>query len=204
MISDQEIIRASARQSGVSGQDVIGVFYWRCDFAADQLPSAVLAAVLAEIDANYTYLNAIISQNYNPVDIKVDIVALVAGKIEVTSNVGTIVWTGAFNPAGSTDDLPPGACGFVKLLTDSGKTYGRKFISGLLETRGVSGFIDSTAQTALTNFVTGILTYATISAGNLLVPGVLSKKHSAFKQFYAGLVSATIAYQRRRKFGVGS
>ncbi len=203
-VSNNEYIRASARQTGVSGQDVIGVFMWRCQFAADQTESAVLAAVLAQVDAAYVYLNAVLSQNYNPLDIKVDVVAIVAGKIEVVRNVGSIAWTGSFNPAGNTDDLPPGACGYVKLLTDTGKTYGRKFISGLLETRSVSGFIDATAQTALASFAARVVTYYIMSAGNELHPGVLSIRSLSFKDFTSAVVSSIVAYQRRRKFGVGS
>lgn len=203
-VANAEIIRASARMTGTSGQDIIGVFMWRCDFAADQAESAVMAAVLAQVSAAYTYMNAVISQNYDPVDIKVDVVDIVAGKVQVTRNVGTIPWTGSFSPAGSTDDLPPGACGYVKLLTSVGKTYGRKFISGLLETRAVSGFIDATAISALANFAGRVILAYTVSASNTLVPGVLSLRSLDFKEFTAAVVSNVVAYQRRRKFNVGS
>lgn len=203
-VDNNEVIRASARQSGTSNQDIINVFHYQAAFASQQTDAAVLNGVLAHLDAAYTYLNSVLCSSYNPVDIKVDVVQLVAGVEEVVRNVGTILWTGTYNPAGSGDDLPPAASALVKLLTLVGKTYGRRFISGIRELNAVSGFIDSALQTALGNFAAHVITDYTISSGNSLTPGVLSKKSLAFERFVSAVVSAVVASQRRRKPYVGS
>lgn len=203
-VDNNDVIRVSARQSGSSNQDIINVYHYLAEFATQQTDSAVLSAVLAHLDAAYTYLNAKIAAAFNPVDMKVDVVQLIGGKEEVVRNVGTILWTGTYNPSAAGDDLPPAVAALCKLLTLVGKTYARKFISGIMEADNVSGFITSALQTACVNFITAVIADKTISAGNILHPGVLSKKSLSFVRFVSGAVSAVAATQRRRKPYVGS
>lgn len=203
-VSNGEILRVSARQSGTSGQDIVGVFHYLAQFAVDQADADVVAAILSHLDGAYTLLNSLIAGTYNPVDIKVDVVQIIGGIEKVTRNVGTTLWTGTFNPTGAGGDLPPGATALVKMLTGVGKTYGRKFISGILEGNSVSGFIDAALQTGLVNFAGAVRTAKVISAGNELLSGVYSFKSLSFKRFIEIAVSVGVAYQRRRRLGTGS
>lgn len=199
-----DLYRCAVRCSDTNGSDVVNVHHFMLQTAADPTDATIAAELKAKLETAYTTLNAVQTSAFNPVDIKIDQVTWNGADETVVLNLGTYTFGGTYNPTASGDDLPPGVAGFVKLLTNLGKVYGRKFLAGMLEANNVSGFYNSTVVTALTNYAAHFLGSWTGASGNVYQNGVLSKKLGAFAYIIAARVPNVFAYQRRRRQGTGS
>lgn len=131
----------------------------------------------------------------------VDKVEYVAGKWTVTENVGT--FTPTFTPTGSTDTLPNQIAPYLIFKTSRPKTVGRKFLFPFLETSQDAGVLTSAAMVVLNSFAAEAMTYISLAAENVLIPGVVRTAVDAWHSFYAVIANAIVGTQRRRRPGVG-
>lgn len=204
-VANGEVLRVAARHYNTDTNDVINVFHYKANFAASQVDQDVIDAVMEDIDNAYGALNAYMSNTYDKIDMKFDVVEFVGGVAKITRNLGTHIWTGATYVPGMTGDvLPPGVAALVKFLTGIGKTYGRKFIAGLGEGSQNAGLWGSPTVTALGVFAANLLSDVVVSAGNTLGLGVMSARSADFVAATEADFSNPIAYQRRRRPGTGS
>lgn len=204
-LADGEVIRVSFRSTLEDGQDHVNVYYFIGNLSTAATDTEVVDAVNDLLDQMYGRLNDRISNTFNPVDLKIDVVEFVGGDMEIVRNIGLFPFDPTnFIPDNAGDTLPPGVAVLVKFLTTIGKVYGRKFIGGLCESEQDGGYPGSLLLTALANFISDLLAGATIAAKGTLDPGVMSTREAAFVPFTSGEVGTTLAYQRRRRLGTGS
>lgn len=204
-LNDGEVIRISFRSTLQDGQDHVNVYYAVANFASTGADADVYAAVNDWLDDSYSDLNAHISNTFSPVDLKIDVVEFIGGVLTITRNLG--LWPfiqTAFNPTGAGDTLPPGVALLVKFLTTVGKTYGRKFIGGLIEASQNGGVPTGLLPAAAAAYATKILGGAIVAATGTLDPGVMSERSDSFVPFTSADMGGTLAYQRRRRLGTGS
>jgi len=164
----------------------------------------VTEAIESWLNFAFGYLKSITRNFQYSYDFKVDVVEWLNGRWETTRNVGTFVWTNPNNPENETDALPPGTAALVKLTTGHGKSYGRKFVAGLIEAVQDNGAWTGTALTALANFAGVLLSEGAIYEGSTIVPCLLSTKAGVVYTFIDAVVSSVVSYQRRRRQNVGS
>lgn len=105
-----------------------------------------------------------------------------------------------------TGEVSPAAVSaFLQAYTTVPQVRGSKYVPGIAEGRVVNGSFDASALAVLAFLLIDYLDNVLVTAGNNLVPGVLSKKILDFKAFTdSGLIQTLPAYQRRRKDGVGT
>jgi hypothetical protein len=204
-VSSGDILRVSARQQFAEGQDHVNVWYWQASFSADQDDQDVVDGITAELDNAYAQLNGSVDAGSSQVDVKVDIVEWTDEQIHTVRTLGVHNWDGTYYiPTGGGDNLPPGVAALVKFKTWDGKVYARKFIGLLTEAVQNSGILDGTTTTALAAMGASILSNFVISAGNELVPVVMSSKYHDAMEIIEVVASSILAYQRRRRPGTGS
>lgn len=117
--------------------------------------------------------------------------------------VSSDAWS--WNPSDSTDQLPRGVAGLVRLWTTDADVQGKKYIPGLCEDGIANGLIGGAIITGLLAFGADWYTpFTGGTTGATWTPGIWSVANTAF---YAGVdhiaASTIAAYQRRRKRGVG-
>lgn len=204
-VSNFDIVQASARFRNADGNDVVNVYNFFCDFAADQTDQDVFDAVDAYLTSVYTEFDANLDADFQPFDLKVDIVEFLGGAWKVVQNVGFGTWGSGISPTASGDALPPGVAVLIKLFTGLGKRTGRKFVGGVVE--AVCDSDGQVVSAALASFVAGFVKLVTphvISAGNELVTMILGQADGATRNVTEIAVSDVFAYQRRRRPGTGS
>lgn len=203
-LEDNIILRISARQSMLNGQDHVNVWYALTEFSAPQQEADVLDAISQWLDVAYAEIESWIDDGQDALDIKVDVMEYVGGKWDIVANVGTTNWYGNYTPESTGDPLPAGNAVLSIFRTDVGKTFARKFIGGLTEP-GVSGNnVVSAFITALVAMANDFLANYVVSTGNYLIPGVISYRDGEFHAFTEADVQGAIGYQRRRRPGTGS
>ena len=125
------------------------------------------------------------------------------GKVTVIQPVGDIPWTTWSGGTATGDELPQGCAAVCNFPSVSPGVQGRKFLGVLVETAQANGTLSSAAQTAVGNFVTGLLNGFSYSAETFL-PVLMSTKYAAYREIVSGIVKTVVGYQRRRKPGVGA
>lgn len=104
--------------------------------------------------------------------------------------------------------LPHGDAALVKLFTEVGRRQGRKFIPGYTEEAQDEGSLLGVAVTRLISFA-GAFNNDVVSGGITLSPGNFNVEPASplFETFAewsnTSSISTIVAYQRRRKAGVG-
>jgi hypothetical protein len=99
--------------------------------------------------------------------------------------------------------LPHGNAALVSALSTNNRTSGRKYLSGFVEDAQVDGVWDPAALADLVLWAAGYADPFTGSSATY-VPGLWSVKANEFVPFIGGAsINAIVAYQRRRKVGVG-
>ena len=118
-------------------------------------------------------------------------------------NLGTLggVWVG--NEA-SGISLPPGNCAFMRADSTNARSKGRKYLPPPSEADITDGLLTAAALALLANAATEYVSNH-IAGARTWAPGVWSVGGAAFWSFSGtAQVSNMLAYQRRRKAGVGS
>lgn len=201
-VPTDSVLRVAVRQTMPQGQDHVNVYHYACNFSDAQDEEDIRDALATQLNGIYSPMNSLIGTAQEALDFKVDVVELVSGKETVVANAGTGIWS--YSTSAGGDVLPPGACAMIKLLTNYGKVWGRKFFSGLSEAVQNNGILSESALSSLATVAANILETVVISQGNSLVPCVLSKKLGEIALFTDYDCPADIAYQRRRRLGSGS
>lgn len=203
-VDNGDILRIALRQKHGETQDVVNVYHLRCIFTGSLPEADVLAAVSGYFSSAYNDVESWMPTVQVPIDIKVDKIMLIGGKIEIVATVGVTTWDPGFDPSGAGEALPRGVSALIFLLTSVGKVFGRKFIGTLTEAATAGDSLVPAALTALGNMAAKLIVNRVIDADHLLQPGVLSTRTLQFEPFMSARVRAIPAYQRRRTPGVGS
>lgn len=154
----------------------------------------------AYIDAIYTELEGAMSTAVSGVEMHVYIRDVVGGDWD---EIGKNAWT--FVGTNATDMAPHGVAALVHARTTDPDVNAAKYFPGFVE----ANFTGSTViASALTVLVAASVDWVTVFAGpntlSAFDPGVWSTKNLAFFDFNLTTIIPTIvAYQRRRKPGVG-
>lgn len=108
-------------------------------------------------------------------------------------------------PTSVIDQLPRACAGLIKLGTVDPDVQGKKYIGGYTELTTVGGTLSGAVLTNLLAFGADWLTaFVGGTSGASWQPGVWSVAQTAFKASIPSITaSAIVAYQRRRKRGVG-
>lgn len=202
-VQDGDLLRVAARHKGINGQDIINVFAFAFAGTSDT-DENVADAIEGWLNTTFGYFKSYVKNTQVSYDYKIDEVTWSGGHWTVVRNLGTFVWSNPNNPEGTGDALPPGVAGLIKLTTGLGKSYGRKFVAGLLESTQESGLMSGAVLTALANAATQMITGYEYIAGRTVTPVLLSEKTGFAHVFIDAVVNAVMSYQRRRRQNVGS
>jgi len=198
------IIRAAVRQTGAYGNDIVNVFHFIHDGIMAVQEEDVLSNLATLIDTNYATLNAVISNLQDPNDLKVDVVDWIGGALKVIANIGTTSWGDTYNPANGGESLPTAIAALILRRTSLGKSFGRTFLGGLVESDTAgndlsgAGVIEDFADFAAT-----CLDSFSVS-GQDFVPGIPSAINFGFRLLTEAALGTELAVQRRRFRRYGS
>lgn len=117
--------------------------------------------------------------------------------------VGVVAWV--YNFTNATDELPRGTAGLVNFKTTDPDVSGKKYVPGFCESSIDGGLLNAGVLTAIGNYALDVMTpYVGGVSGATWTPGVWSVVGTVFKAFnLSAITSNVMAYQRRRKRGVG-
>lgn len=205
-VNQNDIIRASARFTLPDGDDHVNVYHWRYLGTGDS-DDDVMDAIHVKLSEMYAELTQQLQQNMDPYDIVYSIVDNVGGVEKTTRVLGTKTFTMSVPPASTGEMLPGPDAAIVNLRTNVPRVFGRKYISGIVETFQDKGVLNSSALTALGNYAVELLVNPVLTNGNL-EPGVFSIKAGSAAGWWAaigeGVVNAIMGSQRRRRKGRGA
>lgn len=194
-----DIIRATVQMQGSSPDLALNVFHAIVTGVGPFDDNNMLNAVVSWIGNVYQPMRIQMSQTWSFVGIDV---------YNVTQDypIGFAAAPAAWNaPAsrGPVEVCPPGTAYFVSARTSRKRTYGRKFLPGIPETVNVNGRITGAALTALLSFAVNYVAQYASAQGITFNPGTLDRVTNVLLGFISGKAYADVAYQRRRKYGVG-
>lgn len=195
--TNSDVLRVTARMT--RGQDdVQNVFHYLVwNLAAPIDDTTGDNAIVADLDAAYTFLVPVIETGLDFVDIVIQNVT--EGTPSRYHN-----WTTLTSGSDSGTPLPYQVCGLVLFPSVRAKSQGRKFIGGAVEDSSTGEGVPAGAYlTALAAFGTSIITTTPVGTGGLLV-GNYDKDEIAFSGWTHFVVATYWATQRRRTVGKGS
>ena len=199
------VIRASARFVDTHGSDVVNVYFFRSDFDTPQSEAAVFAGCDQYLASVYTEFDANLDDDFDPLDLKVDVVEWDSVKWQVVANVGFGGWGVIIDSTALGNPLAPGVAALVSMFTGLGKHTGRKFVGGLVEAiKNSEGNFATASAAAMQVAFSLLLTPKVLSVGNDLITVVLDHTDGTIRDVIAIGVSEIFGYQRRRRPGTGS
>jgi hypothetical protein len=202
-VTDGSVLRVTAKMEGVNGQEIQNVFHLRANFAAPQESTAVANAIGGWLNTAFEGIRATISPSVTTKTFSVQIVVWNAGKWQVVEDVGEFTWTMS-NPFSGTGDLAAdGVAALLKFPTLHPRHIGRKFIYGLVEGAIANSSLHSTVVAGFAGMAADLLADAVIDGSNTLKNGVIDAINGVFLTFTSAVSDTVLAYQRRRKQGVG-
>lgn len=180
--------------------DHVNVFYFESAFQADQDDDDVVAAVETWVEALYTTIDDLLSDE------------LTMGDVEVYKyDSGQTRWDliGTADPsvtfAATSEMLPHGVSALVRAYTTNPRVISRKYIGGLTEGAQEDGVWNAAALSALADFGNAWDNTSQVTVNNLLAPACWSTKvNDVYGLNDTEIALANPAYQRRRRPGVGS
>lgn len=202
-VPNDAVLRVTTKMTGVNGQLIENVYHLHTFFQSPQDEADVANAIGGWLNTAFDYIYTNISENVLPQSFLVQIVEFLNGQWTVTGTVGDFTWvlTHAFSSA--SDALSDGAAALIRFPTSVPKHVGRKFLYGLTENMAGNSQIVSGVVTNLANWAATILSNPVIDGLNYMHSGIVNGKADQFLQFASAVAEAVIAYQRRRKQGVG-
>lgn len=200
-----DIIRCSVRQRSDQNTDIVNVYHFMAALGnVGTADSAFMAAASTYFDTMYATIQAQVPAAQVPVDIKIDIVQLIGGVIQVVRNVGTVSWGAGYDPSGAGESYALGVAIGVILRTLVGKVFGKKYIGAVGEVSIANQKLATGAPTtAFTNYLAAVLDAIEVDIDDFL-PGVLSTRTLDFELFTEAELSTEVYYQRRRAIRSGS
>lgn len=204
-VNDGDILRVSSRWYGYHDQDIVNVWNFRANLTVPASDTLIFDScddfvtdVFMDFDEDY-------HTELEPRDMKVDVVDFIAGKWQVTHNVGYGSWGATIVTAKTDDVLPAGNACVVFLQTGLGAHQGRKFFGGFTElASSASGAVAPGVQTRVLAGADDLLTPFVIFTGNTLESVVLDRGDGTVRPVTSVSILGQWGYQRRRRPGVGS
>lgn len=194
-----EIVRATMSYNYPSGSTPQNVFHWvkrttNSDFedfsAIQEWTSDVWAADWKELAANAVAL--------------IEVIVTIVNVLGVVQRVLGSSNPNEFGTVASTV-LPPANAAYMQAATGAPKVLGKKYIPGLSEGTVEAGVVTLSAMGQLAFLAIDYITPIDVSvSGPTMDPGVPSPTTLLFQEFSgSGTFTDVVAYQRRRKPGVG-
>lgn len=201
-----DIVRCSARMKHTISGDVVNVWHWIMQPAA-QSDEDVMDAIDDKLDTAYSALNSHIVDETDPYDLKFDIVTIESGRVKTVRVLGSRSWVLTTPPTNGQDGQPPQNAAIINFRTPFPKVFGRKYIGILSEGNQADGNITGPILNALNTFAATMMTDITVGTGTLAA-GTLSLKsgpdHNYWALFLGAVVNAITGVQRRRRRNTGS
>lgn len=193
--SPGDIIRMDDIMSYNNLSEVVNVYHFQLAGEDTVSDADLLAAMVTYADGLHSQLDDIQSASLFYIGQKVT-------NLTVPHVVGENTYSGTPHGTVTGDTLPPGAAGLVTLSTGTFKARGRKFIAGIATTFTSTGILNGGALSNLENYA-AYLVGLLAPEGIPMYAGVVAKS-GVFAPFVTAAVRSVIAYQRRRKQGVGA
>lgn len=170
------------------------------DLTTSDAEEDVVTDLVTWVEAMYTTLAGIISDDVVASDIKVYEYDSIDDDWD---EVGTSTWADTFSS--TSDMMPHGVACLIHARSTDPDTHGSKYIAGLSENNALDSDITGAAVAVLANFADDwVDAFIGIETGGTFGPGVWSEVGTVFKLFNGNYtINGLIAYQRRRKPGVG-
>lgn len=173
------------------------VYYFRHDTGSPQIDGDVTADCLEYIEELMDNFQSII---HTTVELQgIEVFERVSGAWEPVGEESSS-WAGTGSAA---DRMPSGVCLMINLFKLRTGHNDRKFISGFMEGAHSGEEWSGSVITAAGAFVTDMISGFTGSNGVVLTPVHWNRTTDTVKLIVGGAGVARVAYQRRRKPGVG-
>lgn len=198
-VLDDTILRVAAHFLLPNASDIVNVYHLYTDITSALDDADAVARVTSFVEDLMTNVQGLYSSDMELNEVECwqwnaslgrwDFVG--SSSSAFAGNQGTVEWT------------PPAAAPLVTADTVDSHARGRKYLPPILEGSTSIGKLTSGALTALAGFLADYVSVYAIAEGDL-IPGIFQVATETFKQFTgSGTVTDKIAYQRRRKDGVG-
>jgi hypothetical protein len=202
-----DVIRVSARFKHDTAGDVVNVFHWfAVSGSTGDSDEDVMDGIDTKLSDAYANVAANMTSMLDPYDIRYDLVEWSAGREVVTRALGTRTWTLTTPPSAAGDGLPTMDAAIINFRTPEPKTFGRKYLGGMVEATQNNGVMSGAILTNLAAFATELLTDIALTDLSLRA-GTMSYKaisSTHFVQFLSAVVNAVLGTQRRRRLNRGS
>ena len=197
-VNGGDIIRATIKFQGGGSQALQNVYHYEAEAGFDQSPTSVKNGIRnAMIDA-YNEINQFMTTKYLGAEIVIQVLVPPATTFtEIASDTFPV------NGSGVGEEVVNGAAGLIRFPLEDGGRTGSKFLGGLVDGAVTDqslgqGFIDQ-----IVLYAVDIVASQVFGTGDL-VPGVWSVVNAAFRAMTGDtIINNLVAYQRRRKPGVG-
>lgn len=201
MISNADIISAVGTYIQGSLSHVANVFTIRIADLVAQSQSQIRADIVEYVEG---VLTPLVSEIVDEVTFdKINIYNLTTDSIEPQ-----MVWNTLTQGGNAAAELPVACAGLIIGRTGVSRRLGRKFFPTFVEGRATGSFWDTTMTTKLLQATLAYINNWTGGNGVMSQPGIVEKLLGGgigvFRTFIGGSVQAQVAYQRRRKYGVGT
>lgn len=193
-----DVVRIAARMKYADVDDIVNVYHYKLtSTTAGPGDSVAMNALADQLEDIYTPILGLMTTDTKFEDITF---------YNVTQDrpMGVLAWPTLTQGSGTGDGLPPGCAALITSYTATKRTYGRKFFGVIEETEQADGILTSAAQTSLATAAAELLDLVVVAAISTFTPGTYRPDTGTFAPFIEAVVRAAIAYQRRRKAGVGS
>lgn len=205
-IVNGDILRIAYRWNDPYDMDLVNVFHFRVEErGTDAEEDFLLATAQYGVGVGGTYFNYV-HNGYDLQDAKIDRVAWIAGKEEIMQSYGIVDLVGYAGGSGAGDVMPPGCSPLMKWRTTGVKTLARTFAPMVSEADSAVGGLSTNALNALQDWADAYLSDIVLGGG---VTGTIrrvvhSLRGNAWLPFIVAVAEKYVAYQRRRRQGVGS
>jgi len=193
-----DIIRVAARHAWAGVDDIINVYHFRVAIVPTPLSDDLLRADLAtKLSTTYDDIQANMSNQVDALDIT---------SYNVTQDypIGVTGWTAPYvGGTGTGESLPQGCGPLVKWLTAVKRTQGRTYMPPVMEGNQDGGSLTLGTVTQYLTFAANLLAGTAGPNGYGFQLIVYKRSLGVAVTITSAAVSGLIAYQRRRKLGVG-
>lgn len=191
-----DIVRVTAKLIGADGQAIENVFQLRNDGPGSVVDSLVDDDLGDWLETLYSELVP-----YQTGNVAYD--SFIVHNVTQDITYDSFAWPTLTAGSNSSQALPPGCCLLVGLNTLVPRVHGRKYFGQFGEDTQAGGGWGAGLLTAGATIAAAMVgSFIGSVSANTWLPGVTSKDGD-FWAFETARVSATCAYQRRRRPGVG-
>jgi len=195
-----EIYRITLQWAMPDGGTAQNVFHYEVTIADPfTTPAGILAGLLFDLQLGFIIVADRIT------DLMVGDTAELALYDPILDQFSTIATDalGGFDGTNVTAPSPNGIAGLIKFFTDVGRSQGRKYIAGIVESFFTANVVAPALATDLL-LVAAQWVLPIIVGTGALTPGNFAAVSGTIRSWTGGFaVSSLAAYQRRRKPGVG-